>query len=253
MNTDLIKANLNLYAVLVNLEDLVKYDSGCAAAAKDWDVSIQFIVSGGPKAYVQFKNGVCTVGRGKLPGAKIKLFFFSPAHLNKMFDGKASPIPLKGFTRIGFLTNDFTKLTERLAYYLKPTPELLKDKNYMAINTRFTINTAGFALPELAELDDVGQKLMGHMMDGTILLKVLPDGPAVHIVCKHGKIATQKGDIEKPMSAMFFRNLQVASDLLNGKLDGFTAVALGDVLMRGQLPMIDSINGVLDRIPVYLS
>ena len=65
MNFELIKANLNLYAVLQNLEDLVKFDKEVSETIKDWDISIQFIVKNGPRAYILFKDGQCVFGRGK--------------------------------------------------------------------------------------------------------------------------------------------------------------------------------------------
>ena len=64
----------------------------------------------------------------------------SEAHLNKMFDGNSNPIPLKGFTKLGFLDKEFSKVTDKLEYYLKPTPELLEDPNYLNINTNIYFN-----------------------------------------------------------------------------------------------------------------
>ncbi len=253
MNRELIKANLNLYAVLVNLEDLAVLDAETVSLVRDWDVSIQFTVRKGPSASVVIKNGTCKVEKGKHRNPSIRLYFLSPAHLNKMFDGKANPVLLKGFTRLGFLTKEFPKLTDKLAHYLKPTPELLKDKDYLAINTRFTITTAAFAVRELGMLDPVGKLNAAHIRDGITQIKVLPDGPAAYVSFKHGAMEVYKGEAEKPMSAMLFKNLKAANDVLNQKLDGFTAIAGGELMLRGQISMVDSMNMILDRIPVYLS
>ena len=248
-----IKANLNLYAVLKNLEDLVVYDEEIKKVSKDWIMSIQFTVKNGPKAYVIFRDGKCEVGRGKCKRPAARLFFTSPAHLNKMFDGKANPIPNKGFTKLGFLTKEFPKATEKMEYYLKPTDELLKDPDYLAINTRFTLNTAAFALKEMFELDPVGQLNASHIPDGILMLKVLPDGPAAHLKFNKGLISVHKGSVEAPSALMMFKDMKVANDLLNGKSDAFSAVAAGDVMMKGRIPMIEATNIVLDRIQHYLS
>jgi putative sterol carrier protein len=253
MNSDLVKAHLNLYAVLVNLEDLAARDPEVKSMIKDWDVSMQFTVRNGPSTCVVFKNGRCEVKRGKYKKPSIKLYFFSPAHLNKMFDGKANPVLLKGFTKLGFLTKDFPKLTAKLEYYLKPTPELLKNKAYLDMNTRFTLYTAAFAVRELGMLDPVGKLNAAHIRNGTALLKVLPDGPAARVTFSDGDMNVQKGDAEKPMSMMLFKDLKAANDVLNQKLDGFTAIAGGEVMLRGQISMIDSMMMILDRVPVYLS
>jgi len=252
MSYDLIKANLNLYAVLQNLEDLVAFDPEIAQMAKDWNISIQFIVKNGPKAFIEFKDGVCTHGRGKYKRPSVKLFLPSPSGLNKMMDGEGGPIPLKGFTKLGFLLKDFPKVTDKLEYYLKPTDELLKDKNYLNLNTQMTMNTAAFAIREIGLLDPMVKGVASHIRNGTVLLNVLPNGPAVNITFKDGDIIPAKGKVDKPMAMLTFKNIKVASDFLNGKSDAFTAIASGDVLIKGQTGMMDGISLILDRIPHYL-
>ncbi|MCX8124597.1 MAG: SCP2 sterol-binding domain-containing protein, partial [Spirochaetes bacterium] len=127
MDYDFIKSRLHLYAVLQNIEDLVQYDEKAKNLIKDWDVVIKFSVRNSGHVYLIFKNGTCTVSEKSDKKADIMLFFTSPAHLNKMFEGKANPIPVKGITKIGFLTKEFPKLTERLEYFLKPDDHKLKD------------------------------------------------------------------------------------------------------------------------------
>jgi hypothetical protein len=75
MSYNLVRSNLHLYAVLKNLEDVVKYDPEMNALALNWNLSIQFIVRKGPRAYVEFKNGMCTVAAGKIKRPSIVLFF----------------------------------------------------------------------------------------------------------------------------------------------------------------------------------
>jgi len=253
MNKDLIKANLNLYAVLKNLEDLVACDKEMKNLARDWDISIQFSVRKGPRVCVSFRDGACTVERGKCRKPTVRLFFTSPAHLNRMFDGKGNPIPLKGFSRLGFLTKDFPKLTDRLAYYLKPDDALLKNKKYLEMNTRMTLNIAAFALRELAAYDPPSREIASHLGDTFIEMKVLPKGPAVNIRITDGAIEPSKGEAERPMAVMHMKDMKVANDFLNGKSDSFAALALGDVIIRGQIHYIEAITPIFDRIPLYLS
>jgi len=252
MSSDLIKANLNLYAVLQNLEDIVRYDPEINSLAKNWDVVIQFSVRGGPKAHIAFKDEVCRVVRGTYRGPDIKLFFTSPAHCNRMFDNKGNPIPLKGFTKIGFLTKEFPKLTERLEYYLKPTDDLLKNKDYLEMNTRLTLNTALYAARELALLDPVGIARAAHIGTGVVQLRIR-NGPSAYINFKNGEIEVEKGDWEKPMALMEVKNLRIANDLFNGRVDSFAAVAAGDIVVKGKIMMVESLSVLFDRIPIYLS
>jgi len=253
MSSDLIKANLNLYAVLQNLEDLVAHDPETARTAKDWQVSIQFIVRGGPQLHVSFDGGACKVRRGRHPNPGVKLYFTSPAHFNRMMEGQANPIPLKGFTRLGFLTREFPKATDRLEHFLKPTDERLQDPAYLALNTRMTLNTAAFSVGELAKLDPLAGLAAAHIQDGTVLIKILPDGPAASITFDKGRIEAAKEDVPRPMARLQMKNMRVANDFFNGKLDLFTAATTGDVMIKGQTPMLDALGLILDRIPVYLA
>lgn len=252
MGHELIKARLNLYAVMKNLENLVQFDPEMAALSKTWNVSIQFSVLFGPKAFIEFQNGRCRVEKGKLPKPSIRLFFISSAHLNWMMDGKGFPIPLKGFTKIPFLNGDFQKLTKKLEYYLKPTEDLLKDEKYVELNTRFTLNTAAHAIPEIGNLDRIGKHAVSHIQTGDILMKILPDGPAVTLRVQNGIITPLSEETDRPMACLYMKNIRVANDFLNAKLDAFTAIASGDVMIKGQTPMLDSMGLILDRIPAYL-
>ncbi len=169
-----------------------------------------------------------------------------------MMEGTANPIPLKGFTRLGFLKKDFTKVTERFEYYLKPTAELLRDKAYLELNTRLTLHTAAFAVRELGLLDPVGKLIASQIGNGSVNLKILPHGPAVHVNFRNGDIKPGKGEAESPMAIMSMKNVKVANDFLKGKMDTFAAIAYGDVMIKGQIPMLESLSLILDRIPHYL-
>ena len=252
MNTDLIKANLNLYAVLQNLEDLVKLDPDMAALTKKWNVSIQFAVRNGPTAYLEFRDGACRHAMGAHPGPSVKLYFTSPKHLNLMFDGKGNPIPLKGFTRLGFLKNEFSKLTDRMEHYLKPKNGQIEDAAYIKINTILTLYTAAHAIKVLGQLDPVCKKVASHIPAGTLQMAILPEGPYVNITFGKDSITVAKGVVANPSAKMTFTSLEVANKLLNGKLDGFLAVAQGNVVLQGIIPIIDNVNLILDRVEGYL-
>jgi len=253
MNPDLVKANLNLYAVLKNLEDLTEYDSSMKELVAKWNVAIQFTVRKGPSAYVIFKDGQCSVGRGGMKSPSIILWFTSPGHLNRMFDGNANPVPLRGFTKLGFLAKEFPRLTDRLAWYLKPTDELMKDSNYLELNTKMTLNTAAFAVPEIAAADNVGIKIGAKIPDGTVVMRILPSFHSVNVTFRNGAASAAKGDTAKPAAVMAMKDVKVANDFLNGRTDAFTAIASGDVSIKGFMPILDAMSLMLDRVQHYLA
>ncbi len=277
MTYDDVRARLNLLAVLPNLEDVVAGDPEMRELVAGARITVKFNVAGGPKAWVRLVDGVCTVGEGTGPGKReagaagapadgggaagaaapsapsVVLAFASAKHLNKMFDGSSQPVPLWGFTHLGFLQGPFSELTDRLAYYLAPSDELLAHPGYLAMNTRLTMNTAAFAVPQLLATDPDCMPLRHGLAHGTIVLKVLPDGPAVSLVCGASGVLPVKGELPHPSALVLLPSLQVANDFLNGKLDTFAAVAKGDIAIWGRIGLVDTLGLVLDRVPKYLA
>jgi len=253
MSESLLKAYLNLHAVLQNLEEVVKLDAEMARLTKDWDLTLEFTVHHGPKAFLEFKDGVCKHGTTAHENPSVRLYFRSAEHLNRMFDGKATPIPLRGFLRLGFLKREFAQLTSRLTYYLRPEMGKPDDGNYFKLNTILTLQTALYAVGILAMLEPTSQKIAAHIPAGELEVEVRPAGPRFHLRFGKDGVAVAKGAAKRPMAKMAFNDLGVVNALLTGKLDGFLAVANGDVVLQGQLPMVDSLNLILDRVPRYLA
>ena len=251
--TELLKANLNLYAVLKNLEDLTAHESAAQSFSRELSMSIQFKVMNGPRAFVSFEGGRCTVGKGIHPRPRMVLGFISPRHLNRMFDGQAVPIPLKGVHRLGFLLREFTWLTDRMKHYLRPSEALLDQRPYLELNTRFSLTTAMFALPELCALDPIGRQLLHHMGEGEVEVGVLPDGPRFSAEFCAGSVTVRKGKARAPMASMEFVDVKTANDLILGRADSFSIVARGGVQTRGLLPMLDAMSIIWDRLPTYLN
>ncbi len=251
MSVAQIKANINLHAILKNLEELIEYDEEMKGLIAGKKISIQFKVKGGPKAAVIFENDSCRVVKGTIKSPSVILWFTSPEHLNKMFDGKANPIPLKGFTKLGFLQKEFTQITERLEYYLKPEEVKSPDDFYVELNTRMTLVVAAFSLPAIAKYDKKAKLTASHISNGKIQMQVLPDGPAVYLTVKDGELEAFKGEAEKPDAVMAMRDFVAANDFLNGKSNPFKAIASGEVIIKGKIPMLDSLSLILDKVQEY--
>jgi hypothetical protein len=240
-----------MFGVLKNIEYLVEHDKKSADLVAGKKIAIQFNVKGGPKANLSFDNGKAVMKPGKHK-SNISLFFSSPEHFNKMVDGEANPIPTKGLTKIGFLTGPFMGLAERLEFYLKADKEALKDKAVFTANTEMTAYAAFFALCEIGNYEPAAMSQAHHIPDGNILISVT-DGPAVTINVKHGTMTASKGACADPRAILAFSSLEVAHKILNDELATFTAMGLGDMEMRGYIPMIEHMNPILGMVANYLS
>lgn len=250
MKDALTMANINLYAILRNLEDLCEIDEEVKSLIQDKDISMQFIIRGGPQALIKFKNGKCTFTRGRGKN-NVKLYFTSPEHFNQMILGNKNPIPLKGLTKMKFLTNEFVKMTDKLTYYLTPNETLLEDPTYFKRNTILTFYTALFALVEIGNNDKIGKLNASRIPDGQIQVLV-NEGPSINLTVQKGNLNGKKGHVDRPRAFMIFNSIQTANDMLNGKVDSYTCISSGNLQMKGFIPMLDNTDKLLGQVSYYL-
>lgn len=243
-------ANINLYAIIRNLEDLCSLDQEMGQLVENQELTIMFKVKRGPVGRVIFSKGQCKFARGK-GKSDVILYFKSPEHFNDMLEGKGTPIPLKGFTKLKFLTKDFTKLTDKLSYYLRATDEDLKDESIFNINTILLFYTAFHALAEIGNWDPMGKLNCKRIPDGRIQVAI-ENGPAVILTVRVGNMTVTKGRGPHKAS-MTIKSFEAANGVLNGKIDPFSCIASGDLELKGFIPMLDHMNKLLGQVPGFLS
>lgn len=246
------KAKINLFAVLRNLEDLCVMDPVSADIIKDEKITVSFTVPDVGSATLKFEGGKCTFTRDSKK-AGLRLWFTSPEHFNKLIDGEKTIPMFVNVFKVGFLLGAFTKLADRLNYYLRPTDELLADEEYFKINTYLTGYTAFFALCEIGNSDAIGKLNASRIPEGDIQLTV-KDGPQLVInIDKKHKMTAKKGTIEVPRALMQFGSLKSANDILNGKSDIFSGLGSGTFAIHGYLPMLDNMSRLLAQVSKYLA
>ena len=110
----------HLYGVLGTLENLCELDTKAKEILYELKkpVSVCFDVKGGPCATIKFTCKGCRMEDGKQPH-DILIPFSSCEKFNGMIDGTVTPIPVKGFSKIGFLLKTFVALTDRLTEFLR--------------------------------------------------------------------------------------------------------------------------------------
>lgn len=210
-------ARVNLNALLRALEDLPAWDEASRRIAEGKPETIQFSVGGVGAARLAIGKGKIVFTRGPGP-CSIKLWFPGPGNLNAMFAGTGNPIPLKGLTKISYLKGPFTLLTDRLGFYLRTTPELLKGKPYRDANASLSMHAAVYTIGEVGNSDRDGKLNAGRMSDGEILFSA-KGGPAFTIAARGGKLACSKGEPAKARAHMVLASLDAAGSLLRGELD----------------------------------
>ena len=248
-----VMAAINLFAVLRSIQELVALDAESQALVEGTDITVEFVVRGSFRGALRFSGGACEFVEGRTDKVDIRLFFLSPLHLNRMVEGKAKPIPLKGLMKIGFLTGPFTSLTDRLSHFLQPEEGASSEPGFDTINTRLTAFVAFHAVSEVANRDDLGRASAAQVPDGVMQVKVEEDGGlAMAITAAGGRLSTRTGIDPDHRCLMWFRDNEALAQLLNGDLEAFSIFAQGRAGIRGFVPMADKINPILGLLPAYL-
>ncbi|NOZ02405.1 MAG: hypothetical protein GXP54_11015 [Deltaproteobacteria bacterium] len=247
---DRILADMHLYAVLPRLEELVRFDEEAASLARELDMRLEFTVRGGGRVVLTFRDGA--VHSSRTGGANVGLFFPSCNLLNRMFAGEnVTPIPFKGLTRIGQLKK-FTRLTEIMTEYLKPSSEAMEDPAFRAKHVEMSLMVGLAASGVVADLDPKAQRLVDVLHDATIQYSVLPDGPNAYVSISQGTIRAFSGTVPDPTTSIEIRDVDLAVGLIAGEVDTFAANGSGDIKASGDLAVADEFNGLFDRVGLYL-
>lgn len=245
-------AYINMFAVLGALENLVELDNKAREILHgSKNISVGFEVKGGPSATFHFTSSSCKVEQG-ITRCDVKLPFSSCEKFNGLIDGTTTPIPSKGFTKIGFLLKKFIPLTDRLSEVLRPSPEAIQDPRFFETSTVLTFNTIAAAISQIGNHDDLGTASASYMLDGDIMMSI-KDGPKATIRVKSNQLTTIKKEPENPRAIMEFGSLELAYDLFTGKVNALACVGDGTIEMKGMISMIDNMNRMLDRVAVYLA
>ncbi len=247
-------AYINMYAVLGTLENLCELDSKAKEilSTLSQPVSLAFDVKGGPSATLTFSSNGCRMEDGVSGNCDIKIPVSSCEKFNGIIDGKVTPIPTKGLTKINFLLKTFTALTDRLTEVMRPTEEALKDPEFFRLNTICTFYTVSVAIAQIANQDPIGKVSAGNTPDGDLQLGIT-DVVYATVRVKDHRFITIKQAPEKPRAIMEFCTLELANALFAGSVNAVEHVGRGNIVIKGLISMVDNANRILDRVALYLA
>ena len=245
-------AYINMYAVLGAIENLCELDKEASDLVKTKKpVAIGLDVTNGPSATLIFKNGRCRMEQG-IKNCDVLLPFSTPEKFNAMVDGSGSALPMKGFTKIGFLLGKFIPLTDKLSKYLRATEEDLKDEKFFEISTKLMFYVITVALAQIGNNDAIGKFSASLIEDGVVEVSI-KDCVSAGIVVKNNHLVTIKEKPAKFRAKMEFDNIHLARDLFDGKVNAIAEVGNGTISIIGLISMVDNVNRILDRVALYLA
>lgn len=245
-------AYINMFGVLGALPVLCQTvpEAGETIRLKN-PISLCLSVHGGPAATFTFSDGQCSVCPGEQK-SDIRIPFSAPEKFNGMIDGKVTPIPSHGFTKIKFLTGPFIQLTDILSRYLRPAPDALGDPDFFRASTALMLQVVGGAAAQIGNHDKIGMFSASNMVDGILWLSI-KDGPCVSVSVENHTLTAMPGRQETPRAVMEFAGFETARGLFDGKVNAMDCIGRQQIVMRGMISMLDNLNRILDRVAVYLA
>ena len=247
-------AYINMYAVLGTLENLCELDEKAKEIISTIEkpISVAFDVKNGPSATLTFSKNGCRMDDGVKADCDIKIPVANCEKFNGIIDGKVTPIPTKGLTKVNFLLKTFTALTDRLTEVMRPSEEALKDADFFRLNTLCTFYTVAVAISQIGNQDAIGKFSASNIVDGDIQIGIT-DTVYATIRVKDNHLITIKQAPEKPRAIMEFCDLELANALFAGTVNSIDHVGNGNITIRGLISMVDNVNRILDRVGLYLA
>ncbi|GFP25629.1 hypothetical protein HKBW3S43_01337 [Candidatus Hakubella thermalkaliphila] len=252
---EMLLARIHLGAVLPLLEDIAAFDPALREALVDWNFTVQFQLPGGkPATALVFKRGSLKTYPSGVKGARVSLTFKDAAFLNQVFQGRTKKSPRPGLTGLLHLKKlrQLEQVLGHLERYLKPVEELLQQEESYAFCVKIALYALAFGIKEVGEYDPELSCIAARLPDGVVEIGVV-DGPAVHIRVKKGKFYPARGEAETANARLEIADLDTAWAMLQGKLDLFAAVGGGKIKLRGNIPLLDGISPLMDRLALYLA
>ena len=244
-------AYINLHAVLGSIPYLCELDDRAKELIKNEKISLGFRVKGGPSGALCFAGGKAWFAE-ECDSCNIILPFSSPEKFNGMIDGTVTPIPSKGFTRIGFLLKRFMPLTDILTSYLRADEKALADPVFFEKSTLLMFRLIANAIAQIGNNDPIGRASASYIVDGVIKLAI-GDEHVIGIEAKDHVLRVLPEMPENFSSFMRFEDINLARDLFDGKVNAVAAVGEGKVRIGGMISQIDNVNRILDRVALYLA
>ncbi|MBQ7740958.1 MAG: hypothetical protein IJT65_06985, partial [Eubacterium sp.] len=176
----------------------------------------------------------------------------SPEKFNALIDEAKPGIPTKNPVQVlTFLLGPFTKLTDLLVKYLKPSEEDMKDRKFFETSTILTMYTIAGAICALANNDSISKLSASYIPDGDVCMGIT-DVLYVTIRVRDHKLELIKEKPDTPRAIMEFKTIDLANGLFTGTASTMAELCAGNIYMSGMINMIDNINRILDRVAVYL-
>lgn len=247
-------AFVNAFGVLGALENLCELDPDAKKICSKLKQPVNFCfdVKDGPCFTLNFSENGCILTEGDV-GCTCKMTFKSPEAFNNLIDNSKPGMPAKNPVQVlTFLLGPFTKLTNLLVRYLKPSEKDMKDKTFFEKSTILTMYVIGGAICALGNEDEISKLSASYIVDGEISMGI-KDKVYITVRSDNHVLSLEKRKAENPRAIMEFGSIELANALFNGTASTIAELCAGNIKLAGMINMIDNVNRILDRVGVYLA
>ena len=246
-----IKAHLYLHAVMSQIEEIARVDKETKNLISNWRNTIQFHVVAGPTISIKVLDGIIRINREVTGFPSLGLVFFSSSGVVKMFEGgKVKPVPWIGAWRTD-LIKGLRFLSERLKYYLSASQKELCDRNSLDVAMSIRLSVVVYAVQVLSETWEKAIKIASLADEGVASIR-FGGGITLQLVSRGGRFQVNRNEIVPPNAIMEIKNSYSVYDLLSGNIDFWTAVGDGEVLLKGNLRLLDPVFDIFRHVSTFL-
>jgi len=252
---DHILARLNLKAVLPTLASLVRLDHRAQSLIAGQRFGVRLRTRSGISTRIDFLDGEALVDSELSVTRPVELLFLSDRQLNKMFSrtGFSLPILVGGFARISTLWT-VSKLGARLHRVLTSSLQEPVDRKLLDIRADLLMgNLIPSAIAQLVSFDAPCRQWFAPYVGRSVQFEIVGVGSSWIRIQKDGAVYASGSCAELPDVTIAFRDRDVALDAIHGELDTLGALGKGQMVVRGLIPLADTVDRVLDRLGLLLS
>lgn len=257
VSRELVLARLHLGAILPLLEDVVRFDETARSLVNDWNVTLQFrLPEKRATTALIFRNGILAAAiepdRAQKPPT-VNLTFRDPVHVNAFFRGQSQQRPRPDLRALLHLSKlkEVPNLLSRLAFYMHPSTETLKDPSVFRFCVMLNLYAITFGLKQVGEHDPDMEPVTLHLPEGTIEFRI-ENGPVANLGVSYRRFSPARGPAARPSAVLEIKDNQTAWRMLHGQLDMSAAAGAGDIRLHGYIPLLCGINPIMDRLAMYL-
>jgi len=250
---DHLRCRLYLYAILPALEDLVRVSPEARKILGDAAFALAFRTRSGLRGVWTFRDAACGFSASAATPADIELLFATDGQAVGTFEKSAivPPMPVKGITKMSKVKL-FQKISDLLESYLDPTDEQLHDEDFADAFTQMYFSLALRGVVQLGEAEPHAREQLQHGPHGLAEFR-LADSLTAHIeLAPAGIQVYREAPARDPDVRIHFTERDVAVRGLRSELDAQAEIGRGRIHMDGLVPLADTINALMERLPMYL-